>query len=84
MNKIVWNAPENYDTSRILKQHAFKSKEYKVKYIGEKYQGNLSLCGHITLSEGNERLSSLEEIDSEPLDINNCCIKCKKIFDSKQ
>lgn len=44
MMKIKWFTPDSYDGERTLSQHAFVHKERKT-YLGEKYDGNISLCG---------------------------------------
>lgn len=85
MEKIVWNTSENYDATRVSKQHAFKSSPCQERAmgipIGERYEGNISLCGKLSIINESESKVHLNEIDSEPLNIDKCCKKCKKILE---
>lgn len=77
---VVWNTSENSDATRSLKQHAFIHKTRKAKYIGEQYNGNISLCGKICISEDGERSCEITVIDSERLEESKACKVCLKRF----
>lgn len=75
---VVWNAPENFDASRVLALHAFVSKQ-RGKWYEEKYEGNESLCGKIGIANESEKYIPLNEIDEEDFDETKACKRCVSI-----
>lgn len=80
--EIKWNQPDSYDGLRTLSQHAF-IKKTRTDCLGNKYEGNISLCGRIGLGNGDDckKYISFEEIESEPFK-EGACKKCIRISKS--
>lgn len=75
---IKWYTAENAEASAVLKQHAFIAKTRKRKYTGEKYEGNVSLCGKIMISDDGEVSCNLNDIEGEQFNENEACKLCAK------
>ena len=81
IRKIVWSTLDSADGERTLKQHAYIEAERNPSWNhAKKYMGNIQLCNHKGGAHDGDKFLSLEEIDSEIIDINNCCKKCLKIY----
>jgi hypothetical protein len=85
--KFVWHRFVSADESSLLKSHCFVSKEFPHPYTDlEKVEGNISLCGKITATEGNEPTErvKISEIEPQEITINGSCKTCMKIWISKK
>lgn len=80
-NRVKWVSLDNRDATASLKQHGFIQKEGDRRYTFEKYIGNVSLCGKIVVGNEDEEIEEFDKIESEPLDKDNCCKKCQRIFE---
>lgn len=81
MERILkWLQVSNADDTATLKQHAYVHKVCKVQYTGEKYNGNISLCGRSSVINEDELRISIEELDSEPLNESGACKLCLKKY----
>ncbi len=74
---IKWGHYDNIDQSSSLKQHAFTAKTL-LNWRGE-YESNISLCGRITIFDGNELPMPFVDLDSDPIS-EHCCKNCLKAF----
>ena len=75
--EIRWESLETFDGEGSIKQHAFKSKERKKPWTGEKYIGVISLCGKINASEDGETSISIDKLANESINPKACknCLK---------
>lgn len=80
---MKWLQVSNSDDTATLKQHAYVHHVCKVRYTGEKYDGNISLCKRSSVINEDELRISYNELDSEPLNEKEACKIClKKSIDS--
>ena len=79
MKKTKWYRPDSEDGQRSLVQHGYQHKE-RINYFGEKYNGNISLCGKSALANDDEHYLSFDEIEPESLNKEKVCKNCIKIF----
>lgn len=79
MEKIVYATLDNYDATASLKQHIFKERVQEKPYTYEKYNGNISLCGKITVVEDTELSACIDDINDENPS-NNLCKLCENIL----
>jgi hypothetical protein len=78
---VKWLTLENETGERLLKQHGLVSRICKDKYTGDPYPANISLCGKLAASEGEERSMPWIRLESEPLKRDVACKRCLTIFD---
>ena len=78
---IKWFTPDSEDGERTLKQHAFIHKIRKAKYTREEYNGNISLCGRIAISEDGERSCDWVAIEAEMHSPLKACKLCNSIYE---
>jgi hypothetical protein len=79
-SSVRWHTTENYDASRVLKQHAMIHKIRKTPYLYEPYDSNASLCGKIMISEDGNTGIPWTEIDGEGLNTLTCCQICLRNY----
>lgn len=70
MRNIKWVTADNYDASRILKQHGFI----------RSYNDNISVCGKIQLRDDYESSLLFSQIKDEGLNEEKACKTCLKLF----
>ena len=78
-----WHQTENEGQTRPLKTHCFVTKHFTHPYdFSEKIEGNISLCGQIMISEGNEpnQRIKLEDIEPHFLAQRKACKVCMKLY----
>lgn len=81
-----WHQTENESQTRSLKSHCFVAKEFPHPFTDlETVEGNISLCGKIIITEGNEPTERVKLEDIEPHEINqkHACKKCFRIWIKK-
>lgn len=82
MKSVKWMTLENETAERVLKQHGVIPRNFKDKYTGAPYPGNVSLCKKIAVSEDGERSMPWVRIeDAEPLNRERVCKTCLRIFE---
>lgn len=75
---MKWLQVENSGATAMLKQHAYIHHVCRVPYIGEKYDGNISLCKRSSVINEDELRIAYNDLDSEPLNESKACKICLK------
>ena len=73
----AWSTQANSTGEKTLSQHCFVSKECGDWW--NRYEGNISLCGKITVVNENNDSVKLKNIIQEKIS-DRCCKKCLKIW----
>lgn len=74
-----WATLDNESGTATLKQHCFRPMTRRKKYTFEQYQSNVSLCGHVRFTSGEEYVESIETIEAEPVADDACKICLKRL-----
>lgn len=76
---IKWVSLDTIDGEGSLKQHCFKSRIAKEKWTGEPYEGNVSLCGNVTVAsfEREEEQEAFSKLEAE-LHHSDSCKSCSR------
>ena len=79
-SRVLFATLESFDGERILKQHGY-IEVMRGAWYTDKYKGNKQLCNNKGGVHDGDKFVSMEEINSEEIDRNNCCKKCLRIYD---
>ena len=78
-SRVLFATLESVDGERTLKQHGY-TEAMRGDWYSEKYQGNKQLCNKKRGVHDGDKFVSMDDINSEEIDRNNCCKKCLKIY----
>lgn len=79
-SRVLFATLESSDGERTLKQHGY-TEAMRGAWYSEKYKDNKQLCNKNAGVHDGDKFVSMDEINSEEIDRNNCCKKCLKIYD---
>jgi len=79
-SRVLFATLESVDGERTLKQHGY-TEAMRGAWYSEKYKGNKQLCNKNGGVHDGDKFVSMDEINSEEIDRNNCCKKCLRIYD---
>jgi hypothetical protein len=79
-SRVLFATLGSSDGERILKQHGY-TESMRGAWYSEKYKGNKQLCNKKGGVHDGDKFVSMDEINPEEIDRNNCCKKCLRIYD---
>lgn len=79
MSLIKWIAADNAMGVGTLKQHAMIPCKRRFQWTGDEYEGNISLCGNVTIIGDDGISEAFDLLERETLNPVTACRTCVRL-----
>ena len=79
MSIIKWIAADNAMGDETLKQHAMIPAKRRYMWTGDEYEGNISLCGNVTIVGEDGISEAFDLLEREILNPITACRTCVRL-----